>query len=223
VQTHIFLCELAYHLLVAIEKTLRDGGLYNFWGTVREQLATHQVVTVNLLTSNGNVLSIRLAAAPEPIHQQLYDLLGVSADIIKPAHTLRPPIVIQARSNSAKSRHWRKARVEVGLTCGRRSAHDGWRPCDVSRPRTLFPGLSSVGSIASITLGSPRLRLTAEARGRHVTRDSGVPSLLSRVRAQDPSAPWPHDGAAQPSLRPILAAVCGAPCHQSALLRRTAA
>ena len=44
-QTHIFLCVLAYHLLVAVEKSLRDSGLYTSWGTVREQQATHQVVT----------------------------------------------------------------------------------------------------------------------------------------------------------------------------------
>ena len=104
-QTHIFLCVLAYHLLVAIEKTLRDGGLYTSWNTVREQLATHQVVTVNLPTSDGNVLSIRRATAPEPIHKELYDLLGISADIIKPVRTLKPSIVTQARANSATSRH----------------------------------------------------------------------------------------------------------------------
>jgi transposase len=104
VQTHIFLCVLAYHLLVAIEKTLRDGGLYTSWGTVREQLATHQVVTVNLPTSDGNVLSIRRATAPEPIHKELYDLLGISADIIKPVRSLKPSIVTQTRANSPTSR-----------------------------------------------------------------------------------------------------------------------
>jgi hypothetical protein len=41
-------------------------------------------------------------------------------------------------------------------------------------------------------------------QGRHVARDSCVSCLPSRVRAQDPGAPWPHSGAAQPSLRPIL-------------------
>jgi len=97
VQTHIFLCVLAYHLLVAVEKTLRDAGLYTSWGTVREELATHQVVTVNLPTSDGNVLSIRRATAPEPTHKKLYDLLRISSDIIKACRTLRPTIVTQAR------------------------------------------------------------------------------------------------------------------------------
>ena len=103
VQTHIFLCVLAYHLLVAVEKTLRDAGLYTSWGTVREKLATHQVVTVNLPTSDGNVLSIRRATAPEATHKNLYNLLGIPSDIINPVRTLRPTIVTQARANPSTS------------------------------------------------------------------------------------------------------------------------
>jgi hypothetical protein len=62
------------------------------------------VVTVNLPTSDGNVLSIRRATAPEPIHKELYDLLGISADII-PVRSLKSSIVTQARANSATLRH----------------------------------------------------------------------------------------------------------------------
>ena len=36
VQTHIFLCVLAYHLLVAIEKRCLDHGVHTSWATVRE-------------------------------------------------------------------------------------------------------------------------------------------------------------------------------------------
>jgi hypothetical protein len=66
----------------------------------------------------------------------------------------------------------------------------------------MFPDLSSAGSITSITLGSPE----ADRRGSWKACGTRFvcPSLLSRVRAQDPGAPWPHGGAAQPSLRPIL-------------------
>ncbi|NPV81137.1 MAG: IS1634 family transposase [Firmicutes bacterium] len=53
VETHIFLCVLAYHLLVAIEKTLQDRGHYTSWATVRETLSNHQIVTVVLPTSDG--------------------------------------------------------------------------------------------------------------------------------------------------------------------------
>jgi len=38
VETHIFLCVLAYHLLVAIEKTLLDRGVHASWAAVRDTL-----------------------------------------------------------------------------------------------------------------------------------------------------------------------------------------
>ena len=43
VDTHIFLCVLAYHLLVAIEKTLLDQGVHTSWATVRDALASELV------------------------------------------------------------------------------------------------------------------------------------------------------------------------------------
>lgn len=59
VETHIFLCVLAYHLLVAIEKTLVDKGIHTSWATIREVLSTHQVVTIVLPTSDGDIIRIR--------------------------------------------------------------------------------------------------------------------------------------------------------------------
>ena len=55
VETHIFLCILAYHLLVAIEKTLLDQRVHTSWATVRESLKTHQVVTIVLPTRDVRV------------------------------------------------------------------------------------------------------------------------------------------------------------------------
>ncbi len=76
VQTHIFLSILAYHLLVAIEKTLLDEGIHTSWLTVKDTLKTHQMATVILpppvekssrfveeLMQNQNILkSIRILA-----------------------------------------------------------------------------------------------------------------------------------------------------------------
>jgi len=77
VETHIFLCVLAYHLLVAIENTLLSRGVHTSWATVRETLKTHQVATVVLPTDKGSVLRIRKGSKPEPQHAELYDLLKV--------------------------------------------------------------------------------------------------------------------------------------------------
>jgi transposase len=78
VEAHIFLCVLAYHLLISIEKTLLDQGIYSSWATVRETLKTHQVCTIVLPTSDGSTLRLRKAATPEQDVLGLYRALSVS-------------------------------------------------------------------------------------------------------------------------------------------------
>ncbi len=87
VDTHIFLCLLAYHLLVAIETTLERKGMFTSWGTVRDALRSHQVVTIVLPSSDGPVLRIRKGSTPEPHQRELYRLLGVPDQIIRPRTT----------------------------------------------------------------------------------------------------------------------------------------
>lgn len=87
VETHIFLCVLAYHLLVAIEKTLLDRGVHTSWPSVRLTISTHQVVTVVLPTADGRELRIRRASSPEPEHMQLYTDLAIPSEIIRPQRT----------------------------------------------------------------------------------------------------------------------------------------
>ena len=66
VESHIFLSIVAYTLLMAIEKTLREG-CHDRWATVRETLRTHQICTVVLPTTSRAVLEIRRdARAPAP-------------------------------------------------------------------------------------------------------------------------------------------------------------
>jgi transposase len=93
VDGHIFLCVLAFHLLVAIEKTLLDQGRHTSWATVRDTLKTHQICTVVLPTKTGQTLRIRKAATPEKDVAELYQLLRLSDQVIKPAHrwTDSPP------------------------------------------------------------------------------------------------------------------------------------
>jgi len=84
VESHIFLCVLAFHLLVAIEKTLLDQGRHTSWATVRNALKTHQVCTIVLPTKTGQTLRIRKAATPEKDVAELYQLLRLPADVISP-------------------------------------------------------------------------------------------------------------------------------------------
>jgi transposase len=86
-QTHIFLCVLAYHLLVAIEKAFLDRGVHTSWWTLRQTLATHQLVTVVLPTTDRGTLRIRRATNAEPQHREIYSTLGISHDVIRPIRT----------------------------------------------------------------------------------------------------------------------------------------
>lgn len=83
----LVLCVLAYHLLVAIEKTLLDKGVHTSWGTVKEMLRTHQVTTVVLPTDDGSVLRIRKGSTPEPQHKEIYNLLEVPLEVMRPKKT----------------------------------------------------------------------------------------------------------------------------------------
>jgi transposase len=90
VQTHIFLCVLAYHVLVAIEKRFLDQGVHTSWATLREQLSTHQVVTVVLPATNGQTLRIRKGSTPEAIHREIYRTLQIPHEVMKPVKTWAP-------------------------------------------------------------------------------------------------------------------------------------
>lgn len=87
-QTHIFLCVLAYHLLVAIEHRFLQAGLHTSWATIRDQLRTHQVVSIVLPEDRlGRVLKIRKATIPEPEHRQIYATLRIPAALMPPVKT----------------------------------------------------------------------------------------------------------------------------------------
>ena len=91
VETHIFLCLLAYHLLVAIETTLERKGVFTSWATVRDVLASHQILTVVLPAQDGSVLRIRKASTPEREQRRLYAALGLPSEIITPRCTWSHP------------------------------------------------------------------------------------------------------------------------------------
>lgn len=86
-QTHIFLCVLAYHLLVAIEKRFLDQGIHTSWWSLRQALSTHQVATVVLPTQNGMVLRIRKGSTPEPQHRDIYRVLQIPSEVMRPVKT----------------------------------------------------------------------------------------------------------------------------------------
>jgi transposase len=90
VQTHIFLCVLAYHLLISIETSFLRKQMHTSWETLRQQLSTHQVVTAVLPTPCGQLLQIRKGTNPEKQHQVIYDTLGIPHEVMVPVKTWLP-------------------------------------------------------------------------------------------------------------------------------------
>lgn len=87
VETHIFLCILAYHLQAALERTLHQSGDTTSWETLREELRTHQVVTITLPTTDGRTLAIRKAAIPDRRVREIYRNLALETEPMKPLRT----------------------------------------------------------------------------------------------------------------------------------------
>jgi hypothetical protein len=78
---------LAYHLLATIEHRFLQHGVHTSWWTLRQELSTHQVVTVVLPTTDGRVLRIRKGTVPEPVHREIYATLGIPREIMNPVKT----------------------------------------------------------------------------------------------------------------------------------------
>jgi len=84
VESQIFLCVPAYHLLVAIETTLLHQEIHTSWATMRDLSATHEIATIILPTDQNGVPRIRRGTTPEPDHRVLVRALGVPIEIMRP-------------------------------------------------------------------------------------------------------------------------------------------
>ena len=84
---HLFISVLAYHLLICIEKTMRDKNDHRRWSTIRKTLSTHQRSTIILTDAQDQIHHSRVSGSPESMHQDIYRLLDIK-DPLKRKHTL---------------------------------------------------------------------------------------------------------------------------------------
>ena len=68
VETHVFLCVLACHLLVADGNTLLERGVRTSRASVPDASATHPIVTIVLPTDCGATVRIRKAFTAQSEH-----------------------------------------------------------------------------------------------------------------------------------------------------------
>lgn len=74
---HLFIAVLAYHLLINIERKLRENGDTRKWSTIRDVLSTHQRNTVILTDDDKKIHHIRVSGTPESSHTEIYRLLDI--------------------------------------------------------------------------------------------------------------------------------------------------
>ncbi len=80
-ESHIFVCVLAYHLLVSIEKLLQKSGITDSWASIRKRLSTHQVVSGILRAKDGRAVEVRKDTIASTYQRTLYHALGIPAQI----------------------------------------------------------------------------------------------------------------------------------------------
>ena len=78
VEGHLFISVLAYHFVHALRLQLKAQGIDDSWQTLRETLATQQRVTATLQRRDGRAVHVRKATRPEPQHQKISEILGLS-------------------------------------------------------------------------------------------------------------------------------------------------
>lgn len=70
-----------------IRHLLQQAGDHTSWETLRKELSTHHVATVVMPTVDGRKLAIRRGSIPEPRPREIYRLLGIAGDPMKPIRT----------------------------------------------------------------------------------------------------------------------------------------
>jgi hypothetical protein len=76
-QSHIFICVLAYHIMIAILKRLEDNGIRYRWESIRNILSTHVRVSTVFNTEADDSVHIRTTAQPNKSQSEIYNALAV--------------------------------------------------------------------------------------------------------------------------------------------------
>lgn len=77
VDSHVFICILAYHLLRVLMFTLESQGDTRSWTTLKRVLSTHAYTTIVLPTTASGTARIRKAGTPDEVQRALYTSWGI--------------------------------------------------------------------------------------------------------------------------------------------------
>jgi len=82
-EAHVFVCILAYHLLVSIERLLQRSGITRSWESIRKMVSTHQVVSGIVRARDGRAVEIRRDTKTTPEQRAIYDALQIPHQIFR--------------------------------------------------------------------------------------------------------------------------------------------
>ena len=74
---HLFISICAYHLLAAIQRQLKKGGIIHSWEIIRTRMASQCRVTASITNDKGERVHIRQTTEPESFHKEVYRAFGM--------------------------------------------------------------------------------------------------------------------------------------------------
>lgn len=77
---HLFITVLAYQAVQVIRRKLKESGIHESWGSLREILATQIRITATFEQRDGKTLHVRQASQPEEKLKNIYKKLGLALD-----------------------------------------------------------------------------------------------------------------------------------------------
>ena len=80
---HLFISILAYHLLINIERRLREKNDHRKWSTIKTELSAHRRGTIIFIDSNNVINHLRVLGMPESNHKKIYKLLDFKDPTVK--------------------------------------------------------------------------------------------------------------------------------------------
>jgi transposase len=77
---HLFITTLAYQAVQLIRRKLKESGVHESWGSLREILGTQIRITATFAQRDGKTLHVRQASQAEEQLKNIYKKLGISSD-----------------------------------------------------------------------------------------------------------------------------------------------
>ncbi|MDN5872708.1 MAG: IS1634 family transposase, partial [Nitrococcus sp.] len=76
---HLFISVLAYQFVQILRRCLREHGVTDRWGSLRERMGGQCRITATFRRADGRTLHVRKTTQPEPAQKDIYAALGIDA------------------------------------------------------------------------------------------------------------------------------------------------